>query len=109
VSWELTNGPIPSKRLVLHRCDNRACVRPDHLFLGDDQTNMDDMYEKKRDNHARGEQQHLAKITEADVRVIRAERAKNPPTPIKELAARYDVTTPSISYIALRKTWKHVT
>ena len=34
VAWQLTRGPIPPGLCVLHRCDVRLCVRPDHLFLG---------------------------------------------------------------------------
>jgi DNA-binding CsgD family transcriptional regulator len=48
VAWELTNGPIPEGMHVLHRCDNPACVRIDHLFLGTDLDNVRDMDRKGR-------------------------------------------------------------
>lgn len=48
ISWEYSNGPIPSGMLVCHRCDNPRCVRPEHLFLGTDQDNVDDMMSKGR-------------------------------------------------------------
>ena len=48
LSYFLEYGPIPDKLLVCHRCDNRLCPRPDHLFLGTNQDNMNDMLSKGR-------------------------------------------------------------
>lgn len=47
ISWMLTNGDIPTGAWVLHKCDNRRCCRPDHLYLGDPAANA-------RDTHGRG-------------------------------------------------------
>lgn len=48
VAWEIANGPIPRGEFVLHRCDNRPCVNPAHLFIGDAGANARDMVSKGR-------------------------------------------------------------
>lgn len=47
LSWIGTHGPIPKGCMVCHRCDERRCVNPDHLFLGTRQVNMDDLKAKR--------------------------------------------------------------
>lgn len=41
-SWEIHFGPVPDGLLVLHRCNNKLCVRPDHLYLGTQKDNVAD-------------------------------------------------------------------
>lgn len=43
IVWEDVKGPIPPDKWVLHRCNNKACVNPDHLYLGTHKENMQDM------------------------------------------------------------------
>ena len=48
MAWVLTNGDITDGLFVLHKCDNRKCCNPDHLFLGTHQDNITDMCQKGR-------------------------------------------------------------
>lgn len=65
VSWELTHGPIPQGKCVLHRCDTPLCVRPDHLFLGSMADNARDMVQKGRQRNVPhpGETNGSARLT----------------------------------------------
>jgi len=46
VAWQLAHGRITPKLLCCHRCDNKLCVRPTHLFLGSQKDNMQDWTQK---------------------------------------------------------------
>jgi len=103
-SWEMVYGPIPSGMLVLHRCDVRLCVRPEHLFLGTQVENVRDRDTKGRGTH--GESHHHAKLTDADVVRIRSEWA----TGVSQatLAHAYAIRVPQIANIVHRRAWKHL-
>lgn len=107
VSYELYIGDIPDGLFVCHKCDNRLCVNPDHLFVGTNQDNMDDMYKKKRNNQPKGVNHCCAKMTEEDVLRIRL-LAQNESYSISALADKYELNSGSIWQIVHRKTWKHI-
>lgn len=106
VSWELHNGPIPDGLCALHRCDNRTCVNPNHLFLGTYKDNALDMHAKGRDNHCKGETAPSTFLTNADVLAIRAEFAQG--QRIADIARNRGLKYYHVSNIVHRKTWRHI-
>lgn len=70
-AWMTTYGPIPDGMLVCHHCDTTNCVRPEHLFIGTQHDNVQDMLSKGRGAPARGEKAGNARLTEVQVREIR--------------------------------------
>lgn len=105
VSYRLTYGGIPDGLWVCHRCDNRLCVRPDHLFLGTSDDNIRDKVQKGRS--PLGEQNGVAKLSEAGVRAIRARYAAGGVSQ-QALADEYGVSFSLIHAIVRRKIWKHL-
>lgn len=101
VSWMIHHGVIPGDLHVLHKCDVRICVNPNHLKLGTNADNMADRDSKERMPH--GEKCGAAKLTSEQAREIRASTE-----PAKILAARYDIHPAHVSKIRLRRKWQHL-
>lgn len=102
-SWELHFGPIPKGLHVLHKCDNRGCVNPDHLFLGTTTDNMRDAKAKGRlippplfETHTR------AKLTKEQVREI-----CNATGTLAAIARLYGVSRSTIHRIKHGKAWRN--
>jgi hypothetical protein len=102
--YELTKGPLNGLH-VLHTCDNKKCVNPDHLRLGTHQDNMRDMVQKKR--HIFGLKSSFAKLTPDDVREIR--RLYNlEQFSTRALGKLYNVDGKHINNIVRYRKWKHM-
>ena len=118
VVWELTKGPIPDGLCVMHRCDNKRCVNPDHLELGTIAQNTRDAVTRGQINlesqRRPGTQNGRAKISETDVRAIREEYERNMGAAYVKrgmatsLSKRFGLDPEVIRRIAKRKTWTHV-
>ena len=111
LSWEMVNGKIPRGVHVLHKCDTPRCVRPSHLFIGDNDDNMHDMRDKGRRKGIRssyGATHGMAKLTDLKVLTIRELCAAGIWSK-RKIARRFGVTHPLISQIHKRNIWRHLT
>jgi hypothetical protein len=110
VSWRLHVGDIPDGRFVCHRCDNRRCVRPEHLFIGTHDDNMSDMVTKGRQAH--GERGGGARLTNEQAAAIFREYEQRgglrPMQKQRELAERFGVARSTIANIVYGHEWRLV-
>ena len=109
ISYSVFVGDIPDGMNVLHRCDNRKCVNPDHLFIGTQADNVADMLLKGRNksNPARGERTHSAKLTDEAVLTIRSMYVPRKVT-LKLLGDMFGVCEAVVHNVVHGKTWRHV-
>ena len=108
VSFLLYVGPIPQGKFVCHACDNRLCVNPSHLFLGDNAENTRDKVAKGRQSKGqvhgmklRGSGNGQARLTESDVSFIRSAVDVTQ----MGLARQFGVDPSHISRISSRQHW----
>lgn len=105
-SYELHYGEIPKGMVVMHTCDNRACVNPAHLRLGTHKENTHDMMAKGRHRFKAplGEKSSLSKITEQAARFIK----KHSEIPAAEIAEAFGIKYVAVWRIRTGRTWPHI-
>lgn len=133
ISWIIHMGQIPNGMHVLHRCDNRRCVNPSHLFLGSNLDNVRDMVKKERNakgvKHSetmkrfaargdkngtkthpekilKGESHFAAILTNGKIIQIRSMRRAG--LKLKHIGDIFGVAKSTICCICKRRRWKHV-
>lgn len=100
-AWELYRGPIPDGMFVCHHCDNRACVNPLHLFLGNQKDNMSDAARKNR--VIRGSKHPLSKLSDTDIVLIKEDHR-----PLRVIASEFGIHFTIVKGIKKGKRWAHV-
>jgi hypothetical protein len=100
-SYEAFVGPIPKGINVCHTCDNVSCVNPNHLFLGTQKQNLQDMARKGRST--RGEKNARSKLSEEQVNQIRMMDGT-----CSFISKIFNVSSSAISAIKLKKRWAYV-
>jgi hypothetical protein len=119
-SWEITYGLIPDTKMVCHRCDRPACVKPDHLFLGSASDNIRDAAMKGRmasgdrngsrlhpESLRRGEDSSVSKLT-ADQVIAIYETYRSSKSLLNDVALEYGVGLLTVHRIVKGKSWKHL-
>ena len=108
VSYILNIGEIPNGMDVLHKCDNRLCVNPNHLFLGTQADNMKDMFAKGRNKTipSKGSTNGNSKLIEKDIPIIKILRANG--DSYNSIAKKFNVSKFVIREICIGNSWRHI-
>jgi HNH endonuclease len=110
LAWQLTfKRKIPKGKLACHKCDNKLCCNPYHIFIGTQRDNMLDMFRKGRGNRTpmRGDKNHRTKITKEQASEIKRLRYKMA-LPLSEISLRVKVSKTTVSSICSGRSWRWV-
>lgn len=104
--YEECFGEIPDGKEVCHKCDNPKCINPEHLFIGTQADNINDMMAKGRNNPCRGEESGMAILTETKVREIRERyKAKDKMNGMRAMAREFGIGERTVMNIVERSRW----
>lgn len=104
VSYQLHIGEIPRGLMVLHKCNNRICVNPDHLYVGTHNNNMKDMANA---NSVKGEKNGNSVLTKNDVIEIK-KLIKSRMITYQQIADKFEIGRQTVKDIASGRTWAWV-
>lgn len=96
-------GHLPDRIVARHTCDNRWCIRPDHIISGTQADNMADMSARGRHPDVRGEKNSRARLTDSIVIEIRGSEGYH-----TEIAKRFSLDPSTVCDIRNHKTWRHI-
>lgn len=97
--YDKNNTILTTDQIILHTCDNPACINIEHLILGNHNDNVQDKVRKNR--QAKGELNGRSKLTKDKVLLIRSSNLPN-----SKLANEFNVDKKTIRLIKSNKTWK---
>jgi len=98
LSYRVFKCEIPDGMVVAHKCDNKLCVNPDHLWIGTHKENSNDMVKKGRS--AFGEKCGKSKLNQKNVDFIRSSHLSH-----RALGKMFNVSHANIGYIKRNQTW----
>lgn len=119
LAWSIANNHPIGDLFICHKCDVPRCCNPEHLFIGTGIDNMNDRNKKGRtatglrcgahthpEKRAKGERQHLSKLTDLQILEIRQRYKKGETT--RSIGRVFGITSSTVSKIGLRQTWAHI-
>ena len=104
ISWQVYRGAIPAGMFILHRCDTRLCVNPNHLRIGTQKENIQECHSKGRAGYKFGEHNGQSILLESQVLQIMSDSREH-----YIIAKDYNISSSLVSALKKGKRWQHIT